>query len=151
LSVPSDEVLLAGYREGDSAAFAKLLGRYRGLLFTFLLRSVRERGPAEELYQDVWMRVIERCGEFRGDAKFSTWLYTIARNLSTDHQRKMRLRGHAYLDAAQPGSNQPMGEHLPNPGPPAKRRAESASDEPKTESIGCAPASSVGNAIAKSI
>lgn len=110
-------MLLAAYREGDSAAFAKLLERYRGPLFTFLLRSVRERGRAEELYQDVWMRVIERCAEFRGDAKFSTWLYTIARNLSIDHQRKMRFRGHASLDAAQPGSDQPMGEHLPNPGP----------------------------------
>jgi len=117
MSVPSDEILLAAYREGDSRAFATLLERYRGPLFTFLLRSVRERGRAEELYQDVWMRVIERCGEFRGDAKFSTWLYTIARNLGIDHQRKMKFRGHASLEAAQPGSDQALGERLPNPGP----------------------------------
>jgi RNA polymerase sigma-70 factor (ECF subfamily) len=117
MSVPSDEILLAAYREGDSRAFATLLERYRGPLFTFLLRSARERGRAEELYQDVWMRVIERCGEFRGDAKFSTWLYTIARNLSIDHQRKMKFRGHASLDAAQAGSDHALGERLRNPGP----------------------------------
>jgi RNA polymerase sigma-70 factor (ECF subfamily) len=81
LSDPSDELLLAAYRKGDSGAFEVLLGRYRTPIFNFLLRSARDRGRAEELYQDVWMKVIERCGEFRGDAKFSTWLYTIARNL----------------------------------------------------------------------
>jgi RNA polymerase sigma-70 factor (ECF subfamily) len=116
LSDPADELLLAAYRDGDSRAFETLLGRYRGPLFTFLLRSSRDRGRAEELYQEVWMRVIERCDEFRGDAKFSAWLYTIARNLSIDHQRKMKFRGHASLDAAQGGSGLPMGERLANPG-----------------------------------
>ena len=112
MSDPSDELLLAAYRKGDSGAFEVLLGRYRTPIFNFLLRSARDRGRAEELYQDVWMRVIERCGEFRGDAKFSTWLYTIARNLCIDHQRKMKFRGHASLDAPQPRSGQPIGERV---------------------------------------
>ena len=80
MSCPSDEVLLAAYRQGDTGAFETLLVRYRAPIFNFLLRSARDHGRAEELYQDVWIKVVERCGEFRGDAKFSTWLYTIARN-----------------------------------------------------------------------
>ena len=61
MSDPGDEALLAAYREGDLAAFEMLLGRYRGPIFNFLLRSARDRGRAEELYQDVWMKVVERC------------------------------------------------------------------------------------------
>ena len=117
MSDPPDEVLLGAYRQGDSQAFETLLARYRAPLFTFLLRSARDRGRAEELYQDVWIKVIERCDEFRGDAKFSTWLYAIARNLSIDHQRKMKFRAHASLDAIQPTSGQPMGERVASPGP----------------------------------
>ncbi len=123
VSDPADEDLLGAYRAGENGAFETLLIRYRRPLFNFLLRSVRDRGRAEELYQDVWMRVIERCDEFRGDAKFSTWLYTIARNRCVDHQRKMVFRRHASLDATAPGSAQTLGERVPNPGPSTDRLA----------------------------
>jgi len=123
LSDPTDEVLLTAYREGDSGAFETLLGRYRGPIFNFLLRSVRDRGRAEELYQDVWMKVIERCDKFRGDAKFSTWLYTIARNQCIDHQRKMKFRGHASLDATEPTTGQSIGERVSNFGPSTEQLA----------------------------
>ena len=123
MSDPSDGALLAAYRDGDTGAFEVLLGRYRRPIFNFVLRSVRDRGRAEELYQDVWMKVIERCGDFRGDAKFSTWLYTIARNVCIDHQRKMKFRAHASLEAPQPGKNQSLGERLGNPGPSTERLA----------------------------
>lgn len=123
MSDPSDAALLAAYRDGDSGAFEALLGRYRGPIFNFVLRSVRDRGRAEELYQDVWMKVIERCDDFRGDAKFSTWLYTIARNVCIDHQRKMKFRAHASLEAPQPGKNRALGDRLANPGPSTERLA----------------------------
>lgn len=123
MSDPSDEVLIAAYRGGDSAAFEALLRRYRRPLFNFVLRSVGDRGRAEELYQDVWMKIIERCGDFRGDAKFSTWLYAIARNVCVDHQRKMRYRAHDSLDTTQPGSGQTAGERIANPGPSAEQLA----------------------------
>jgi len=116
VSDPSDEELLFAYRHGDGEAFQTLFGRYRGPLFNFLLRQVRDRGRAEELYQDSWSKVIERCDEFRGDAKFSTWLYTIARNACIDHQRKMKFRGHASLDETQRGASHPMVERVANPG-----------------------------------
>jgi RNA polymerase sigma-70 factor (ECF subfamily) len=117
LADPADEWLLSAYRDGDAAAFETLLGRYRGPLFNVVLRSVRDRGRAEEIYQDVWMKVIERAEDFRGDAKFSTWLYTIARNLCIDHQRKMKFRRHASLDQPVPGSEQAWAAEATNPGP----------------------------------
>jgi RNA polymerase sigma-70 factor (ECF subfamily) len=123
LSDPSDEVLLIAYREGDSAAFEMLLGRYRRPIFNFLLRSVQDRGRAEELYQDVWMKVIERCHEFRGDAKFSTWLYAMARNLCIDHQRKMKFRAHASLDATESRSGQAIGQRVSSFGPSTEQLA----------------------------
>lgn len=123
MSDPADEALLAAYRGGDVAAFEMLHARYRGPVFNFLLRSARDRGRAEELYQDVWMKVIERCDEFRGDAKFSTWLYTIARNLCIDHQRKMKFRRHASLDVPLPESGQPMVDRVSSFGPSTEQLA----------------------------
>lgn len=122
----SDEELLRAYRDGDSGAFRTLFGRYRGPLFNFLLRRIGDRGRAEELYQDTWTKVIERCAEFRGDAKFSTWLYTIARNACIDHHRKMKFRGHASLDEVRRGSSPPMVERVANPGPAPDQLASGA-------------------------
>ncbi|HSN82953.1 MAG TPA: RNA polymerase sigma factor [Polyangiales bacterium] len=123
MSALSDEALLAAYRRGDTSAFEALLARYRHPLFNFVLRFVRDRGPAEELYQDTWLKVIERCDDFRGDSKFSTWLYTIARNLCVDHQRKMRFRAHASLEAPNPGPSPSVGERAANPGPSTEQLA----------------------------
>ena len=113
----ADEVLLRAYRDGDADAFEVLFERYRTPLFNFLLRRVGDRGRAEELYQDTWTKVIERSGDFRGDSKFSTWLYTIARNACIDHQRKMKHRRHASLDETDRAAADPKVERIANPGP----------------------------------
>ena len=95
----SDEELLRLFDEGDASAFETLVQRYQRPLFHFILRSVRERDRAEELLQDVFLKVIQRSSEFQGNSKFSTWLYTIARNLCIDTSRKMVFRRHRSLDA----------------------------------------------------
>ena len=123
MSDPSDEALLQAYRDGNTSAFETLLKRYRGPLFNFLLRSVRDRGRTEEIYQDVWMKVIERCDDFRGDAKFSTWLYAIARNRCIDHQRRMVFRRHQSLDAPESDGGRTLGERVPGGGIPIDREA----------------------------
>ncbi len=87
-----DEQLMLAYREGDAGAFEELYRRHRGALYRFVLRSVRNRALAEELYQEVWMRAIEARGRYRVEAKFSTWLYTIAHNRLVDHWRKRGLQ-----------------------------------------------------------
>ncbi|HTP61722.1 MAG TPA: sigma-70 family RNA polymerase sigma factor [Burkholderiales bacterium] len=106
-----DEQLMLAYREGDAGAFEEIYRRHKGGLFRFVLRSVRERAVAEELYQEIWMRVIEARGRYEVSApgagqpaKFSTWLYTIAHNRLVDHWRKRGLQLVA-LDAQDPAAD----------------------------------------------
>lgn len=96
----SDEELLRRFTEGDADAFEVLLERYERSLYTYILRSVRRRELADELLQEVLLRVVQRASDFKGGSKVSTWLYTIARNLCIDHSRKMVFRRHASLDAS---------------------------------------------------
>lgn len=101
---PSDEELLRRFNEGDAEAFEQLVRRFERPLYNFILRSVRRRDRADELLQDVFMKVVQRSGDFKGNSKLSTWLYTIARNLCIDHSRKMVFRRHKSLDAPGRGA-----------------------------------------------
>ncbi|HEY8067844.1 MAG TPA: RNA polymerase sigma factor [Burkholderiales bacterium] len=87
-----DEQLMLAYRGGDAGAFEQLYARHKGGLYRFVLRSIRDRATAEELYQEVWMRVIEARERYEERAKFTTWLYTIAHNRLVDHWRKRGLQ-----------------------------------------------------------
>jgi len=87
-----DEQLMLAYRGGDAGAFEELYRRHKSGLFRFVLRSVRDRAVAEELYQEIWMRAIEARGRYEVQAKFTTWLYTIAHNRLVDHWRKRGLQ-----------------------------------------------------------
>lgn len=95
----SDERLLAAFLAGDAEAFEAIVARYRSPLYNLLLRSVRDPQAASDLLQEVFLRVIQRADKFHGGAKFSTWIFTIARNLSIDHARRMQHRRHRSLDA----------------------------------------------------
>jgi len=90
MSVP-DEQLMLSYAGGDAGAFEALYGRHKGALFRYVLRSVKARGEAEELFQEIWMRVIEARARYKVEAKFATWLYTIAHNRLVDHWRAKGL------------------------------------------------------------
>jgi RNA polymerase sigma factor (sigma-70 family) len=83
-----DEQLMLAYRGGDAGAFDTLYARHRARLFRFVLRSIKIRASAEDLYQEIWMRVIEARASYRPTARFSTWLYTIAHNRLVDHWRR---------------------------------------------------------------
>jgi RNA polymerase sigma factor (sigma-70 family) len=83
-----DEELMLAYGGGDAGAFEALYARHRARLFRFILRSIQVRAVAEELYQEVWMRVIEARASYTPSARFSTWLFTIAHNRMVDHWRR---------------------------------------------------------------
>jgi RNA polymerase sigma factor (sigma-70 family) len=87
----TDEELMLAYREGDAGAFEALYRRHRGALYRFVLRSIKQRATAEELFQEVWIRVIEARRRYAPQARFTTWLYTIAHNLLVDHWRRRGL------------------------------------------------------------
>ncbi|KAF1691835.1 RNA polymerase sigma factor [Pseudoxanthomonas koreensis] len=95
----NDEALMLAWASGDTGAFEALYARHRGPLFRFMLGQLRDRPLAEELYQDVWQRVIAARAGWRPDAAFATWLYRIAHNRLNDHWRAQRHRPPAPADA----------------------------------------------------
>ncbi len=95
----TDEALMLAWAGGDAAAFEALYARHRGPLYRFILGQLRDRPLAEELYQDVWQRVIAARAGWKPEAAFSTWLYRIAHNRLNDHWRAQRHRPPAPVDA----------------------------------------------------
>lgn len=99
--------------------------RHRTPLYHFILRSVRHRETAEEILQDTWMRIIAGAAEFQHAAKFTTWAYTVARNLCIDHARKAALRKHPSLDqrARDQEDGPTLGDSVRDPRPQADRES----------------------------
>jgi RNA polymerase sigma-70 factor (ECF subfamily) len=108
----SDEQLLGLYTRGEMEAMEVLLARYKRPLFHFVLRLVRERGRAEDLLQESFLRMVENAGTFQGSASLKTWLYRIARNLCIDELRRQKHRRHPSLDAPQGKSDGAEGQNL---------------------------------------
>lgn len=86
----TDEDLMLAYAGGDLLAFEMLYRRHRGMLYRFLLRSLRQRADADEVFQDTWSRLIAARERYRPEAKFTTWLLQIAHNLIVDRFRRQR-------------------------------------------------------------
>lgn len=82
-----DEMLVAQFKSGSQKAFDELMKRYERRIFGYLLRSVRNYEDAEELTLEVFFKAYRALGAWEPKAKFSTWLYTIASNLSIDYHR----------------------------------------------------------------
>ena len=91
LAPDSDEALMLAYARGDVAAFETLYGRHKGGIYRYFVRSLREPGLADELFQDVWAGVIKSRATYMVDAKFSTWLYRLAHNRLIDHYRRAQV------------------------------------------------------------
>jgi RNA polymerase sigma-70 factor (ECF subfamily) len=83
----SDEALMAAYQGGDARSFAVLFERYEGPVFRFLRRSLGDAAAADDLLQEVWLSVVRNAAGYVPRAKFTTWLFTIARNKLIDHWR----------------------------------------------------------------
>lgn len=90
-----DSDLMLRYARGDERAFAILVDRHQKPLYNFILRSCSNRDTADELLQDVFLRVIKSAASYQPSAKFTTWVYTIARNACIDAARK-RSRADLY-------------------------------------------------------
>ena len=103
--VLSDEELLSRYQAGDRQAFGALVRRHERGVFNYVLRSVRSPSTAEDLCQEVFLRVVQGAGDFRHSSKVSTWVYTIARNLCVDQARRARHRSHDSLDQPKQGDD----------------------------------------------
>ncbi len=95
----ANETLMVRFRGGDPRAFELLLERHQKPIFQFVFRSVGVKAVAEELTQETFLRVIKQKDHYEERARFTTWLYTLARNLCIDHSRRMQHRRAKSLDA----------------------------------------------------
>jgi RNA polymerase sigma-70 factor (ECF subfamily) len=84
------EDTIARVRRGDRDALADLLARYQHRLYRFLVRLVQNPSTAEDLFQQTWLRVMEKIGKYDNGSKFDTWLFSVAHNLAVDHLRRRR-------------------------------------------------------------
>ena len=107
----ADEDLMVLYQQGEVRAFEVLLARHRRPVFNFILRFIGDKETAEDLLQESFMRVIRGADAYKRQAKFTTWLYTIARNLCVDQTRRRKHRKHASLDEPM-GSDEDSGTLL---------------------------------------
>ena len=86
----SVETELTRLRGGDVEAVAAVMERYQHRVYRYLLRIVREPGTAEDLFQQTWLRVMERIRSYDPQRNFESWLFVLARNLAIDHLRRYR-------------------------------------------------------------
>lgn len=119
-----DEELMLRYRGGDAGAFDELYGRHKGPVFRYLRRQTGDAAVAEELFQDVWMRIINARAEYEVRAKFTTWLYTIARNRLLDHWRSAGRAVLASFDELVDASALDAVIAFPAAGPPPEHSLE---------------------------
>ncbi len=93
----------AGLKRQDAGLLDELIVLYQHRLMRYLLYLTGNREMAEDLFQEVWMRVLVRGAQFNGKARFGTWLFTIARNLVIDQRRKRTM---ASLDELFDGNSE---------------------------------------------
>jgi RNA polymerase sigma-70 factor (ECF subfamily) len=98
LDESSDEALMLAYAAGDAGAFDALYERHKGGVYRYLLRQCGGAAHADELFQDVWMSVIRVRATYQPKAKFTTWLYTLARNRLVDHWRSQGQAAFVSID-----------------------------------------------------
>ena len=104
----TDEALVEAWQGGDEAAFAEIFNRYSGRILAFITRVVGDSHRAEELMQEVFVRVVTHSRTFDGrEAKFSTWLFQIARNLSMNAIRDRNRRREDGIENEAAAGSQP--------------------------------------------
>ena len=85
---PEDSALMLRYKDGDTAAFEMLYRRHNDALYRYLLRLCRHQATAEDIFQDVWGKIINARSKYRPTAKFTTFMYRVAHNCFIDHVRR---------------------------------------------------------------
>lgn len=92
---PSDNEILSSVLQGNQQAYAEIVKRYQNFVFTIALRYAPNREDAEEIAQDCFIKAYKSLADFRGDSRFSTWLYTIVTTTCLTFLRKKKLDIHS--------------------------------------------------------
>lgn len=111
---PSDEELAAGAAGGDEAAFETLVRRHRSRVFQLAARLTGDDGDAADALQETFLQVYRHLPEFRGEARFTTWLYRIATNAALMQRRARARRPAESLESYLPRFDA-QGAHVATP------------------------------------
>ena len=104
----TDETIMVAVRKGDLKEASLLFDRYHKKIFNFLATMTTDRHTAEDLTQNVFLRMIKYRSSFRDDSRFQPWLYQIARNVFTDHY-------HAEKNRSKNVDVEKVSDHIPDP------------------------------------
>ncbi len=97
-SMRSDEELMVAFQGGETPAFEELIRRHQNGVFNFIVRFLGNREVAEEVFQEAFLKVHQASDRYLPNGKFTTWLYTIVRNLCVDTFRRRKIREALSLD-----------------------------------------------------
>jgi RNA polymerase sigma-70 factor, ECF subfamily len=117
-----------GLKRQEAGLLNELIVRYQHRLLRYLLFLTGNREMAEDLFQEVWMRVLTRGGQFNGKARFETWLFTIARNLVIDNRRKRTMASLDELVDTGSDDDRPMSFEVADTQPTPFESFSSAED-----------------------
>ena len=121
--------LMLRVRDGqDASAFEELMHRYQRPLVGFLMRLTGNLDAAQDLAEETFVRVWQSAPRYRPSAKFTTWLFTIASRLATDHARRGRVRSSVSLDAPAADDGRALAETLADADPSADQQLAGAQD-----------------------
>lgn len=125
-----DAALMLRVKRGDRAAFAELVDKYRQPLLNFIFRTLRDESEAEDLAQTVFLQVFKSRARYKQTAKFSTWLFTIARNLCLNELRRRSRHPAESIEATRAEQDdlprQPLEDQAQTAPPERLLRAELA-------------------------
>jgi len=118
MEAKTDQIYIERVLQGDSNAFAFLINRYKDMVFTLALKIVKSREDAEEVAQDSFLKAYQKLDGFKGQSKFSTWLYTIVYRSALTKVRKKKLEttdiDSYVLDNHKDGQDFPQLEAMKN-------------------------------------
>ncbi len=104
----SDEELILAYLEGDSDSFTILYERYKRPLYAYLNRMLGNHAQSDDVFQQTWIRVVRRLGEYESKQKFFAWLSMIAHNLAIDQFRREKKSAELPLDDENVAVSEPV-------------------------------------------
>lgn len=110
-----DAALMLRVRQGDSAAFSELVDKYKQPIINFVYRMLRDEAEAEDVAQNTFVQAYNAAERYSPSAKFSTWLFTIARRLCLNEIRRRSRHPAESMDAPYPGEENQPAQELADP------------------------------------
>lgn len=98
MDLKSDEQLIREYLDGEESLFAEILHRHLDAIYGFVCRYINNRQEAEDVVQEIFVKVWRKLNKFDGDKKFKPWLFKIAKNTIFDYLRKIKNKPTVYFD-----------------------------------------------------